>query len=77
VPYRIAYGIVRLASATVFRRATKVPSILMPQRFESRLKPLHFDNRRLRETLGWSPPLDYRQCLARTYDAPATPATRP
>jgi 2-alkyl-3-oxoalkanoate reductase len=58
---------VRLAFATVFRRATKVPSILIPRRLESRLKPLRFENRRLRETLGWAPPLDYEQCLARTY----------
>ena len=62
---------VRLAFATVFRRATKVPSILIPRRLESRLKPLRFENRRLRETLGWTPPLDYQQCLVRTYDQAA------
>jgi len=72
VPYWLAVTVVRLAFATVFRNATKVPSILIPRRFESRLKPLRFDNRRLRETLGWTPPIDYRQCLARTY-GPATP----
>ena len=67
VPYWLAISAVRLAFATIFRRATKVPTILIPRRFESRLKPLRFENRRLRETLGWSPPLDYQQCLARTY----------
>jgi nucleoside-diphosphate-sugar epimerase len=72
VPYWFAIGIVRLAYATVFRSAGKVPSILIPRRFESRLKPLRFENRRLRETLGWTPPLDYRQCLERTY-GPAAP----
>lgn len=71
VPYRLAIGIVRLGYVTVFRSATKVPSILIPRRFESRLKPLRFENRRLRETLGWTPPLDYRQCLERTYGPPA------
>lgn len=71
VPYWLAISVVRLAYATIFRRATKVPSILIPRRFESRLKPLRFENRRLRETFDWSPPLDYQQCLARTY-APAT-----
>lgn len=74
VPYWLAIRVVRLASATVFRRATKVPSILIPRRFESRLKPLRFENRRLRETLGWSPPLDYQQCLARTY-GPVAPTS--
>jgi hypothetical protein len=65
---------VRLAFATVFKSATKVPSILIPSRLESRLRPLRFENRRLRETLGWTPPLDYQQCLVRTY-GPAAPAT--
>jgi UDP-glucose 4-epimerase len=76
VPYWLAIWMVRLASATVFRRATKVPSILIPERFESRLKPLRFENRRLREMLGWIPPFDYQQCLARTYGLPAALAVR-
>jgi UDP-glucose 4-epimerase len=67
VPYGLALGLVRLAYATVFRRATKVPGLLIPNRFESRLKPLRFENRRVREALGWNPPLGYRECLARTY----------
>jgi 2-alkyl-3-oxoalkanoate reductase len=67
VPYWLAILVVRLAFATVFRTATKVPSILIPSRFESRLKPLRFENRKLWETLGWTPPLDYQRCLARTY----------
>jgi len=67
VPYWLAIGMVRLAHATVFRNATKVPGILIPRRLESRLRPLRFENRRLRETLGWNPPLDYQQCLERTY----------
>jgi UDP-glucose 4-epimerase len=75
VPYWLAIWMVRLASATVFRRATKVPGILIASRFESRLKPLRFENRRLRETLGWTPPLDYQQCLARTYGPAAAPAS--
>ena len=74
VPYWLAIGMVRLAYATLFKNATKVPSILTPRRFESRLKPLHFESRKLRETLGWTPPLDYRQCLVRTYDRAAPAA---
>jgi UDP-glucose 4-epimerase len=67
IPYWVALWVVRLSFVTVFRRATKVPSILIPRRFESRFKPLQFENRRLRETLGWTPPLNYQQCIARTY----------
>jgi UDP-glucose 4-epimerase len=77
IPYRLASAIVRLAFATVFRRATKVPAILTPAKFDAMLKPLRFENRKLRETLGWTPPLDYQQCLARTYGpAPAPAHTR-
>ena len=83
VPYWLAISIVRLAYATIFRNATKVPSILIPQRFESRLKPLHFENRKLKETLGWTPPLDYSRCLQQTYgpagqrEISVKPAPRP
>jgi UDP-glucose 4-epimerase len=76
VPYWLANSVVRLAHVSVFRRATKVPSILMPDRFQSRLKPLRFDNSRLRQTLGWSPPLAYQECLKLTY-GPAPTTTRP
>jgi UDP-glucose 4-epimerase len=67
VPYWLAITAVRLGFATVFRTATKVPGILVPHRFDARFKPLRFENRKLRQTLGWTPPLDYKQCLARTY----------
>lgn len=69
IPYWLAISIVRLAYATVFRKATKVPTVLIPNRFESRLKPLQFENRKLKETLDWSPALDYRRCVERTYAA--------
>jgi 2-alkyl-3-oxoalkanoate reductase len=73
IPYWFAFAVVRLAFVTLFRRATKVPVILTPRKFESRLKPLRFESRRLQQTLGWSPPLDYKACLARTYGSVALP----
>jgi len=69
IPYRLAVVLVRLAYATVFARNPKLPNILIPCRFESRLKPLRYTNQRVREVLGWEPPLDLRECLARTYGA--------
>ena len=78
VPYRLAYSIVRLAYATVFRRNPKLPHVFVPCRFESRLKPLRFTNRRAREVLGWEPKLGYRECLSRTWspqDAPLSTST--
>jgi UDP-glucose 4-epimerase len=76
VPYWLAIRMVRLGFATVFKHATKLPGILIPRRLESRLKPLRFESRRLRETLGWTPPLDYQQCLALTYGPAVTPTAR-
>lgn len=70
LPWWLSITAVRVAYATVFRSATKVPSILIPNRLESRLKPLRFENRKVREVLGWSPPLDYQACLQRTYGPP-------
>lgn len=83
VPYRLAWLAVRLARALsrwVFRGKGKLPSILVPCRFEARFKPLRYSNRRAREVLGWRPRLDYRACLERTYGtagpAPAAPQAR-
>jgi len=73
VPYWLGIGVVRLAFITVFRSATKLPATLIPRRFESRFRPLHYENRRLRETFGWTPPLDYQQCLVRTYGPMVVP----
>lgn len=67
VPYWLANSVVRMTFAALFRRATKVPSILIPNRFESRFRPLRFDNRKLREVLEWTPPLTYPDCVELTY----------
>jgi UDP-glucose 4-epimerase len=72
VPYALAFLVVRAAFASVFRRNPKLPQILIPCRFESRLKPLRYTNRRAREVLGWTPPLDRRRRLARTYGPAAS-----
>src|ERR1700716_1623241 len=73
IPYWLAFAVVRLTFVTLFRRATKGPALLTPRQFEARLKPPRFENRRLQQTLGWSPPLDYKECLARTYGSVAPP----
>lgn len=72
VPYSLAYGLVHAAFTTVFRRNEKLPHVLIPCRFESRLKPLRYTNRRAWELLGWRPPFEYAECLRRTY-GPAVP----
>lgn len=74
IPYGLAFPGVRLArwvSRRLFQGKGKLPSILVPCRFEARFKPLVYDNRKLREVLGWSPPLDHSERLRRTYGPPA------
>jgi UDP-glucose 4-epimerase len=71
VPYGLAYLAISVAFATIFRKNTKLPQILIPCRFESRLKPLRYTNNHAREVLGWQPPLDLRECLSRTFDEAA------
>ncbi len=75
VPYVLLYWIVSAAFATVFRRNLKLPHILVPCRFQARLKPFRFTNARAREVLGWQPPLGYAECLDRTF--PPQPVAAP
>jgi UDP-glucose 4-epimerase len=81
VPYPLAMAGVRLArwtSRRMFRGKGRLPSILVPCRFEARFKPLRYSNRRARDVLGWSPPLGFADCLELTYRRPiARPATSP
>ncbi len=66
-PYQVAYGAIRLARSTVFKNSRKLPTILVPSRFESRLKPLRYSNQKAREVLGWRPTLDLAECIARSF----------
>jgi UDP-glucose 4-epimerase len=79
VPYRLALAGSRLArwsSRRLFRGKGKLPSLLVPCRFEARFKPLRFSNRKAREVLGWKPPLSFVECLRLTYEGPvARPGT--
>lgn len=76
VPYHLAYWMISAAFATVFRRNLKLPGLLIPYRFEARLKPLRYTNRRAQEVLGWRPPLSFQQCLARTFGPAPAPEVR-
>jgi UDP-glucose 4-epimerase len=73
VPYYPTYLIVSLAFATIFQKNIKLPGLLIPSRFESRMKPLRYTNRLARDVLGWQPPLDHRECLARTFGSLPAP----
>jgi len=73
-PYGAAFAGVRLAHGVLnglLRGKKKLPSILVPCRFEARFKPLRFGNRKLCEVLGWTPPLDPAERIRRTFGPPA------
>jgi UDP-glucose 4-epimerase len=76
IPYLVGLGITHLAQFTsrrLFGEKGRLPSLLTPHRFVAQFKPLRFSNGKLRRVLGWSPPLGFEQCLARTYGpAPET-----
>jgi nucleoside-diphosphate-sugar epimerase len=70
VPYPVGYGTARLASLTsrlLFGSKGKLPSLLMPRKFESQFKPIRFSNRKVKDVLGWQPPLTFDQSLSLTY----------
>jgi nucleoside-diphosphate-sugar epimerase len=70
IPYRFGLGVACLASLTsrvLFGRKGKLPSLLVPRRFESQFKPVRFSNRKLKDILSWSPPLSFEECLKLTY----------
>jgi nucleoside-diphosphate-sugar epimerase len=71
VPYQVGLGIAYLAAITsraLFGKNGKLPSLLTPRRFESQFKPIRFSSQKLRNTLSWSPPLSFDECLNLTYE---------
>ena len=57
----------RFAARLVLGPRAKLPSLFVPERFEARFKPLRFSNRKLREKLGWRPPLSYSEAARATF----------
>lgn len=70
VPYWIAKATTKLArwtSRKIFHGKGKLPSILVPPRFDARFMPARADNTALRETLNWRPALSLDESLRRTF----------
>jgi nucleoside-diphosphate-sugar epimerase len=73
IPFGPAFAGVRLVHGLLnglLRGKKKLPGLLVPCRFEARFKPLRFSNRKLREVLGWNPPLDPAERIQRTFGPP-------
>jgi UDP-glucose 4-epimerase len=70
VPYRLGLAVAHFASFVsriLFGKKGRLPSLLMPRRFERQFKPIRFSNRKLKDKLSWSPPLRFDECLDLTY----------
>jgi len=66
IPYRVGLGVAQLAALTsgaLYGRKGKLPSLLMPRRFEQQFKPIRFSNRKVASLLGWKPRLSFAECL--------------
>jgi nucleoside-diphosphate-sugar epimerase len=69
VPYRVGLGVAQLAtfaSRKLFGKKGRLPSLLVPRRFESQFKPIRFSNRKLREVLNWEAPFHFERCMERS-----------
>jgi len=70
LPYYVGLGMAHVAafaSRMLFGKKGKLPSLLVPRRYESQFKPLRFSNLKLTALLGWAPPLSFEDCLSETY----------
>jgi UDP-glucose 4-epimerase len=70
IPYRVGLLTAYMAefvSRALFGKNGKLPSLLMPRRYEAQFKPVRFSTNRLRQVLKWTPPLSFEECLAKSY----------
>lgn len=70
VPYWVARTAVRAMDGTsmaIFGATRKMPERLMPRTFETLFKPVRYEGTKLRDVLGWRPPLSWAECVQRTY----------
>jgi UDP-glucose 4-epimerase len=65
--YSLVSAAIKVSYNAGLNRVKRLPSLLMPRRFEARLKPLRYSNRRVHEQLGWQPPLAYADCMRLIY----------
>ena len=71
VPYVLASRAARLArrmSRRAFGEDGRLPTILAPEHFEARFRPLTVSGERLRRVLGWSAPWSLDAAMERTYE---------
>lgn len=71
IPYYAGLLLAKLASKAsgiAFGKKGRLPSLLMPKRFEQQFKPLRFSNQKLTKELGWKQAYNFEKCLDITYN---------
>lgn len=79
LPYVLGREMARALSTSlrwITGREPRLPSILLPCRYEARFKPLRYTNAKLAHQLGWHPPYSLEECLELTYGS-SHPTPRP
>ena len=69
VPYLAGLAIARMARSVaerLFRHGGRLPSVLMPRRYEARFRPLRHSAEAARRTLGWTPRVSFEEGLRRS-----------
>jgi UDP-glucose 4-epimerase len=69
VPYALGLAIARLAQAVsraLFRSGGRLPSVLVPRRFEARFRPLRHTADAAGRVLGWEPRVEFDEALRRS-----------
>ncbi len=54
-------------SQWIFSGRGKLPSMFVPPRFVTRFRPFRYSTSKLRDVLGWQPPLSFGECVQRTW----------
>lgn len=68
-------GLAVLTNKLLLGNRAKIPGIFVPARLHARCKPLRFDNRKIKQVLGWTPRYSLAQALDRSFaDNPAPAA---
>jgi UDP-glucose 4-epimerase len=57
-------------SRLLFGGKGQLPSMFTPVKFDQRFKPFRFPNRKIREELGWKPPVSFAEAVRKTFVAP-------
>jgi nucleoside-diphosphate-sugar epimerase len=70
IPYYAGLLLAKLASKTsriAFGKKGKLPSLLVPRRYEQQFRPIRFSNAKIRKELGWTQRYKFVECLEFTF----------